>query len=1100
MADTANNGEATGGRLVALPRRRLDDDLNESGEGLASSPTVAVADLLDRTNHLLGQLERDIDHLKADQAKERARIERENEERQQAADRAIDVLKDLAFRAHKIAVHKARTDVLEDALARKVELDMNVSFEELVRRIEEEIKLAKGITGAIRLATIGDLLKQATLRVEYLTKQADAARERFLKETEHELKSEGKEARASYEIGMSVVRRDLKALDIALPPSGLAWEDPRWEHWDGWDPLSGAWRWIRYGTAYRSNLESFRFPALLELPGGRGIAFDVASGPRAPAVDAVRSVIVRLLASIPAGDARFTFIDPVGLGESAAPFLPLGEFQPDLIDERAYTLEDEIEAKLLEVTKHIERVIQEHLRGEYDTIDALHQATGEVVEPYRFMAVFDFPTQLNERARTLLRNVIDNGPRCGVYTIMTTASGAARANGARWKAMLAGLDVVVGTPDGYTLTTEVAGNWLVDLDAPPELSVFDDNRELTLFGKIITTTGESAKAGRNVEVSSARVFDLFGDAMRLRVRDDLPDATRPPDPAVPGTWWGGLSMRGIGVPIGRSGTRDMACLWLDSGVRSGAVIGGEPGSGKSTVLHNAILGLSILYSPLELTLYLVDFSTDGVSGFEAYATEGLPHARVVAIDTDREFGVSVLDGLEREMTRRAMLFAPHGGERAGIEGYRRATDDDLARIVVVVDAIDVLFSVQDRVGDRAAQLLDTLGRQGASYGIHLVVASHLIKDLERLGRHTLDQLRVRVALACSDDESRHLLGAEHGEASAFGQAGEGVLTMVDAGPDQAQTFQGTSIDAHERGLVLRDLRRLADRAGFTRHPQVFEGRAPARLEDSTIRHLGEHPDTQHARLKPRLWLGEPAALGAPVEVTLRRDAGANLLVVGNDDRLGQGLLVAAMTSAALSQGDDLDLRVLDLMPLESGFGELMRALGSVRPIRLYRRRSLQGSLTDVLTIVEKRAASLEFAAKPVLFVINGLGSAAGHLNEGVGDGFDAVRALERIVQEGPEVGVHSIVWSKALASLSHQVGRGTVRAFALRAVMQMSAEDSSMLIDSNYASSLHPNQALLYDEDAGRLTKFRPYVMPAVELIASLATTATPPDREPIRA
>ena len=54
-----------------------------------------------------------------------------------------------------------------------------------------------------------------------------------------------------------------------------------------------------------------------------------------------------------------------------------------------------------------------------------------------------------------------------------------------------------------------------------------------------------------------------------------------------------------------------------------------------------------------------------------------------------------------------------------------------------------------------------------------------------------------------------------------------------------------------------------------------------------------------------------------------------------------------------------------------------------------------------------------------------------------------------------------------------------------------------MLIDSNYAATLHPNQALLYDEEAGRLTKFRPYVLPGVELIASLAAAV---DRESVRA
>jgi len=110
-----------------------------------------------------------------------------------------------------------------------------------------------------------------------------------------------------------------------------------------------------------------------------------------------------------------------------------------------------------------------------------------------------------------------------------------------------------------------------------------------------------------------------------------------------------------------------------------------------------------------------------------------------------------------------------------------------------------------------------------------------------------------------------------------------------------------------------------------------------------------------------------------------------------------------------------------------------------------------------------------------------------------------VRALERIVQDGPEVGVHTLVWSSAVGALSHQVGRGTVRAFALRVVMQLPADDSSVLIDSTYASTLHPNQALLYDEGAGRLTKFRPYVMPSVELIASLAASAAVAAREPAR-
>jgi hypothetical protein len=131
---------------VPLPRRRLGDDADELAAAFAASPTATVEDLLERTDHLLAQLAEDIESLKADQAKELRRIEREAEEQQAAADRAIDVLRELAVRARRIAVAKARESTLDEALARPAELDMSVPFVDLVRTIEEEIRLAKGIT------------------------------------------------------------------------------------------------------------------------------------------------------------------------------------------------------------------------------------------------------------------------------------------------------------------------------------------------------------------------------------------------------------------------------------------------------------------------------------------------------------------------------------------------------------------------------------------------------------------------------------------------------------------------------------------------------------------------------------------------------------------------------------------------------------------------------------------------------------------------------------------------------------------------------------------------------------------------------------------
>jgi S-DNA-T family DNA segregation ATPase FtsK/SpoIIIE len=1090
---TAGNDDKPGGRLVPLPRRTLDDERDRAASP-DRSPASAVADLLERTDHLVAQLEGDIAHLREGQGKEQNRIEREAQSRRHEADAAGDRLLELAVRARQIAVQKARGDVLDAALAEPGRLDPTVSFEEVVERIEVELRLSRGITGAIRLGTVGALLNQASLRVDHMVERAGQARSEFLKGTEHELVSEGKEARASYEIGMSVVRRDLRALDVALPPCGLPWDDPRWEQWQDWEPLSGLSRWIRLGTLFRPQLEKFRFPALIELPGDRGVVFDVGAGSRPVAIDAVRSMLVRILAAIPAGEAQFTFIDPVGAGASIAPLLPLGEYRSDLVDDQVYEAEAEIEVKLGEVAAHIDRVGLERLHGGAGTLEHHHEDT---VERYRFLTVFDFPEQFTDRSRKLLRTIVETGPRAGVFTIMTTAPGAARSQRSRWKAMLAGLAVVTGDANGFSVDTEAAGRWTIDLDTPTDLVRTLPDGTATLFGRILSSVGERAKQGRDVVVSQVRVFELLADAVALGARDDLPRLTirgaGSVDPTDRSTWWTGDSAPGLGVPIGRSEGREVTTLWLDSAERSGVLVGGERGSGVSTILHDMILGLSMTYSPDELALHLVDFSLDGSAGFEAYATERLPHARVVALNAERELGVAVLDGLVREMTRRAMLFAPHGGERAGIEGYRRATGDPLARVVVVMDSIERLFVLDDRISDRAAQLIDTLARQGAFHGIHLAVASHSVRDLERLGRHTFDHLRVRIALACSEDDSRLLLGSHNGQASGFGRAGEAVLNLMHGDPQAGRFFQATAMPAFEHGLVLRELRSHADDHGFTRTPQIVEGRAPARLEDSSIRTVADHSTGDDVGVEPRLWLGEPAVVGGPVEVTLHREDGANLLIVGHDQRLGIGVLTAALTSAYLDHGPELDARVVDLMAIESGFAEVVVALGHHRSLRSYRCRNRDEGLDGVIQEIDRRVGEHDCGRAPLLLVVNGLGiGSSPSADTGTGRGLAAalgrgpLSILGRILADGPAVGVHTMVWTDRLASLMTQVSRNALRGFALRVVMTMPAEESALLIDSAHAETLGDNQALLYDERAARLTKFRPYVMPPIEFIESL--------------
>ena len=129
-------------------------------------------------------------------------------------------------------------------------------------------------------------------------------------------------------------------------------------------------------------------------------------------------------------------------------------------------------------------------------------------------------------------------------------------------------------------------------------------------------------------------------------------------------WWKGDSRGGLQVPLGRAGALKLQNLELGQGTSQHVLISGKTGSGKSTLLHVLITNMALRYSPEEVELYLVDFKK-GVE-FKAYARHMLPHARVIAVESEREFGLSVLQRLDTELRERGDMFRRQGA--AGPQG------------------------------------------------------------------------------------------------------------------------------------------------------------------------------------------------------------------------------------------------------------------------------------------------------------------------------------------------------------------------------------------------------------------------------------------------
>jgi hypothetical protein len=89
------------------------------------------------------------------------------------------------------------------------------------------------------------------------------------------------------------------------------------------------------------------------------------------------------------------------------------------------------------------------------------------------------------------------------------------------------------------------------------------------------------------------------------------------------------------------------------------------------------------------------------------------------------------------------------------------------------------------------------------------------------------------------------------------------------------------------------------------------------------------------------------------------------------------------------------------------------------------------------------------------------------------------RQFADLLREGPALGIHVIAWADTAVSIDRTIERGLMREFDHRILMQMSANDSSLLIDSPAANKLGFYRAIAYSEEQGVMEKFRPYALPA---------------------
>jgi S-DNA-T family DNA segregation ATPase FtsK/SpoIIIE len=942
---------------------------------------------------------------------------------------------------------------------------LQVDYDRRLQRIESNRQRQLAETGAWQQQS-GDSLEQK------YNAEVQSGLQRFEGQTgegQSSLQQAQTALRQRWHDGLTAIQAPLAAQAKTGGPRLDRWDDPAWKTWT---PSKTFVSKIRFGELrvdlkqitdqYPRTLDlpgTFAVPATLTLPQHASLMVHFDRGGRQSALATLQTTMVRLLTNLPAGRVRFTLIDPVGLGQSFAGFMHLADHDDALVGGRIWTEAEHIDQRLADLTEHMETVIQKYLRNEFETIDDYNAQAGELAEPYRFLVIADLPTNFSQESIRRLASIASSGARCGVYTLITRDLRQPIPGGAHLDEIESHSINLLQQADGsYIWNDEVFKQFPLLLDTPP------------------------------TEDFLTRIMDLVGKGAKEAKRVEVPFGTIAP--RADKMWSAGAASE-LSVPVGRAGATRLQSFKLGRGVAQHALIAGKTGSGKSTLLHAFVTNSAMWYSPDEIEFYLVDFKK-GVE-FKTYAANELPHARAIAVESDREFGLSVLQRIDAELARRGELYRKAGVQ--DLASYRQTSGEKMPRTLLIIDEFQEFFSEDDRLAQDASVLLDRLVRQGRAFGIHVLLGSQTIGGTSGLSRSTLGQMAIRIALQTSEADSQLILGDSNSAARLLTRPGEAIYNDAGGLVEGNSPFQVAWLPDEQRDEYLKSVLEKAKTNGAVRREPaiVFEGNAPADITKNR-RMLSALAVKEASNQPPKAWLGDPIAIKDATAATFRRQAGANVLMIGQQDEGAMAMMASSILSLA-AQSPAATFYVLDGAPADSPLAAVMPRVKAALPneVKLIEYRATEEAIAELAAELNRRQSSGGANPPPVYLLIYGLQRYRGLRKQedsfsfGSSDEEKKPQADKRfmdLLRDGPPVGMHVIAWCDTAAALERTLDRAAMREFDNRVLFQMSAADSSNLIDSPLGNKLGQNRALLYSEEQGVSEKFRPYALPSDRWLA----------------
>ena len=773
-------------------------------------------------------------------------------------------------------------------------------------------------------------------------------------------------------------------------------------------------------------------------------------------------------------------------GNSIIPFLEFRKRSPETFDQKIYTSQEAMADRLLKINAQIDEFIQEKLGNRYKDILDYNLNTPNRAEPITLLILYDFPSGMDGRSIDLLTNILRNGNKCGVFTIICYNPNITFS---RYESIDERLEqisrycAVVDYKDGhYSLLP-----YNLQINTPELLSY-------NAVDEFIQDYVEKAEAIKKQGLSFKDILSKELFSMN--------------------------SSKSMKIPVGVGDGDSIVSITIGEGSSHHGLIAGATGSGKSTLLHTLIMSSMLHYSPDQLHLYLMDFKSG--TEFKIYESVKLPHIQLLALDAMQEFGESILENLVAEMEKRGSLFKEAG--QTSLKGYVQATGKALPRILVIMDEFQILFndSTNRKVAMNCAELTKRIVTEGRAFGIHLLMATQstkVISDLT-LSHGTIEQMRIRIGLKCGENDARYLFSDQNDTkalAMMKGPIGTAVMNLDYTEQPNIGFRVAYCDDKTQRYYLDLISKTYADQPYSL---QTFEGGRTTKLLDYFAEaNIGTTND-----LPAKIHMGTLIKVAPPFAITIDKKKKHNLLVCGSNERMANTVSNNYIVSALLNQsatvycvdgdklvGDDDSGDVYtalnescDRFKLAQNRADIIMFINEV--YRSYQAWKKQNS-DDVIFVIIKNLQFLDIVksmfkgevidesefiendvTEPEVDLANPFAAVNNMFaNRGSDDNLSVGEKLIKLIEDGSGFGIHFVVTSLEYQTVRECMyyGENILTKFPERIIFSLGSNDADNLIENVSVAGLRDNTA--YFTDGVKNTfQMKPYITPNAAEIRGL--------------